>query len=336
VARSREPGGRQAHCEDVSKSRRKLRRTFSRLLLLAPITTAGVGCSSVWGCEGGTEQQTLRISELPLRDGGTPSENASCEELCATVGGTAPCELVTSEGASAPDQVKCEVRWVCEGRRPEGLLSDGRVAEQVPALGAMFARMAHLEAASVPAFERLAQELAAHGAPARLVRAARRSAAEEVRHALAMGSLARRHGAPMPEVAVAPFEPRTLEALAIENAVEGCVRETFGALLAGWQARNAEDGAVREALGTIAPDELRHAELSWAIDAWALGRLPPEAQARVEEARREAWLALERDAEVSTLSEAVARQAGLPSPELARRLVRELALSLQSGGVAQA
>jgi hypothetical protein len=273
-----------------------------------------------------------------LADGGTGTASTSCEELCDRVSPEAsgPCELVTSEGASEPDQVKCEVRFICEGRRPEGLRSDGVVAGRVPALGALFARMAHLEAASVPAFERLAEELAAHGAPERLVRAARRSAAEEVRHALAMGSLARRHGAPPPEVSVAPFEPRTLEALAIENAVEGCVRETFGALLAGWQAHSAEDGAVREALGTIAPDELRHAELSWAIDAWALGRLAPEARARVEAARREAWLALEREAEESTLPEEVARRAGLPSPEVARRLVRELARSLPSGGMAQA
>ena len=71
--------------------------------------------------------------------------------------------------------------------------------------------------------------------------------------------------------------------------------------------------------------------LSWAIDAWALGRLSPVARARVEEARREAWATLEREAEVSTLAEAEARHAGLPTPEEARRLVRELAASLQPG-----
>lgn len=321
-------------------SRRKLRRTFSRLLLLAPLSATGAGCgaSSVSGCNSPQQgEQTFRIAELTLPDGGTPDPGSSCEALCAVapfaVQGAA-CELVSSPGASSPDQVKCKVQYLCEGRRPEGLRSDGAVAG--PVLGALFARMAHLEAASVPAFERLAEELAAHGAPARLVRVARRSAAEEVRHARAMEALAARHGAPSPEVMVAPFQPRSLEALALENAVEGCVRETFGALLAGWQAQRAEDGAVREALGAIAPDELRHAELSWAIDAWAMGRLSPEARARVEAARRAAWLALERDAEGSTLPEEVARRAGLPSPEVARRLVQELALSLQAGGMAEA
>lgn len=314
-------------------SRRKLRRTLSRLLLLAPVTTVGAGCwSSTSGCEGGSVvPQTFRIEDLRLADGGTPSSSASCEELCALVNGAAPCELVRSDGSTTPDRVTCQVEFLCEGRRPEGLRSDGVVAGRVPLLGALFARMAHLEAASVPAFERLAKELAAHGAPERLVRAARRSAAEEVRHARRMESLAVRHGASLPCVDVAPFAPRSLEALALENAVEGCVRETFGALLAGWQARSAEDADVREALGAIAPDELRHAELSWAIHAWALGRLSPEARARVESAREEAWRALERDAEGSALPEDVARRAGLPSPELARRLARELARSLQGG-----
>ena len=79
---------------------------------------------------------------------------------------------------------------------------------------------------------------------------------------------------------------------------------------------------------TVAPDELRHAELSWAIDAWARGRLSSDARARVEAARREAWLALERDAEASHLTGAVARTSGLPSAQVARRLVRELAQAM--------
>ncbi|RKH13546.1 hypothetical protein D7V97_05495 [Corallococcus sp. CA053C] len=316
--------------EGVFMSRRKLRRAFSRLLLLAPVSTLGMACSSTWGCESGSPQQETRpIANIPLSDGGTATADMPCEELCALVGGTTPCSLHrTSEALPEPDEVSCEMRYLCEGRRPEGLCSDGAVAGGAPELGALFAKMAHLEAASVPAFERLADELSAHGAPERLVRAARRSAGEEVRHARVMEALAVRHGAAMPELTVAPFQHRSLEALALENAVEGCVRETFGALLAQWQARCAEDAAVRESLGTIAPDELRHAELSWAIDAWALGRLSSEARARVEAARSEAWLALERDAEASLLPGAVARTSGLPSAQVARRLVRELARAL--------
>jgi len=319
----------------MAMSRRKFRRTLSRLLLLAPFAAAGGGCgfSSTAGCGGGgTSQSNIPISDLRLSDGGTPTASTSCEELCALAGALdGPCELKPEVG-----WVTCTVPNLCEGRRPEGLCTDGAVAGRVPPLGVLFAKMAHLEAASVPAFERLADELAAHGAPERLVRAARRSAEEEVRHARAMESLAVRHGAGMPEVKVAAFRERSLEALALENAVEGCVRETFGALLAGWQARCAEEAGIREALARIAPDELRHAELSYAIDAWALGRLSPEARARVEAARHEAWLQLERDSVASTLPEETARQAGLPTPEVAQRLVRELARAMAARTVARA
>ncbi|RYZ44249.1 MAG: hypothetical protein EOO71_00205 [Myxococcaceae bacterium] len=312
-------------------SRRKLRRVFSRLWLLAPVTTLGVGCSSTWGCDAAPVQETFTLESIELADGGVATADTACEEVCAQLGARAPCSFKrSSAGLAEPDEVSCEMRYLCEGRRPEGLCSDGMVEGRVPALGALFARMAHLEAASVPAFERLADELAAHGAPERLVRAARRSAKEEVRHARAMESLAVRHGAAMPEVTVAPFGYRSLEALALENAVEGCVRETFGAVLAGWQARCAEDATVREALAAIAPDELCHSELSWDINAWVRTRLPEDAWARVEAARREAWSALERDAADSLMPEHVARQSGLPSPEVARQLVRELARTLMA------
>ncbi|MHA7634816.1 hypothetical protein [Corallococcus sp. M7] len=316
-------------------SRPKLRPVFKRLWLLAPVATLGVGCSSTWDCKKGTEQQVFPLPAT-LRDGSVPTADTSCEALCEALGESAPCFRIPgdTDGGTYPDTVSCEAPLICDGRRPEGLCSDGAVARGTPTLGALFAKMAHLEAASVPAFERLAEELAAHGAPGHLVRGARRSAKEEVRHAEAMESLARRHGAPMPELKVAPFQARSLEALAIENAVEGCVRETYGALLAGWQARSAEDAQVRESLSAIAPDELRHAELSWAIHAWALKQLPPEARERVESARREAWRELEQDAASSHLPDEVARHSGLPSAEVARGLVRELASELMPGALA--
>ncbi|MBN8230367.1 hypothetical protein JYK02_22920 [Corallococcus macrosporus] len=320
-------------------SRRTLRPVFKRLWLLAPVATLGVGCSSTWGCDPDEnwEQQTFRVPST-LSDGGVPTQDTSCVELCEALGATIPCARIpgseVGEDGELIEQVECRAHFACEGRRPEGLCSDGAVATGTPALGALFARMAHLEAASVPAFERLADELAGHGAPRHLVQAARRAAKDEVRHASAMESLARSHGAPMPELKVEPFQARTLEALAIENAVEGCVRETFGALLAGWQARTAEDAKVRESLATIAPDELMHAELSWAIDAWAMERLSPEARERVNAARREAWRELEQDASTSHLPDEVTRPSGLPSTAMARKLVRELASELMPGALA--
>jgi hypothetical protein len=209
-----------------------------------------------------------------------------------------------------------------DGRRPEGLLA-GRV-ESRSALGALFAEMAWLEAASVPAFLRLAEELKAQGAPEALIRAARRSAGDEVRHQRAMEALARHHGASVPTVEVAPFSARSLEAMVMENAREGCVREMYGAVVVGWQARTAGDARVREELGRIAEDELRHAELAWAVDAWAAERLSPEELRRVREARVEAFQELTRLVEQEEPEAVLVEQAGLPSRGDARRLLQGL------------
>jgi hypothetical protein len=48
----------------------------------------------------------------------------------------------------------------------------------------------------------------------------------------------------------------------LDNAVEGCVRETFGAAVGLWQAKQAGDAKVAKAMRQIAPDELIGARLS--------------------------------------------------------------------------
>jgi hypothetical protein len=149
--------------------------------------------------------------------------------------------------------------------------------------------MAWLEAASVGAFRRLARELRAHGAPARLIAAAKASARDEIRHARVMAQLAKKHGSVVPPVVVRDVEhTRDLESVARENAVEGCVGETFGAALAAWDAEHGEHEDVRAAMRDIVDDEMRHAALGWAIAAWAEPHLSHEARVRVQGARDEA------------------------------------------------
>jgi hypothetical protein len=80
--------------------------------------------------------------------------------------------------------------------------------------------------------------------------------------------------------------------MAIDNAVEGCVRETFGALLATYQAATAKDPVIRAAMKQIARDETRHAALAWKVASWLNGRLAPTARERVKEARRAAAMKL--------------------------------------------
>ncbi|MEO6420610.1 MAG: ferritin-like domain-containing protein, partial [Polyangiaceae bacterium] len=176
------------------------------------------------------------------------------------------------------------------------------------------------EAASVDAFLILRNELVLHDAPKRLVASAGRAARDEVRHARMTSSMARRHGAmPKPVPASAGRTDRTLEEIAIENAIEGCVRETYGAVTAMWQASKAEDPRVRALMKRIAVDETRHAELAWSVAKWAHGRLSEESRARVDEAMRSAVHALAK--EVSPPGVELTRSAGLPSVAEARSLL---------------
>jgi hypothetical protein len=231
---------------------------------------------------------------------------------------------VSAEGAVT--EVDAEVinsdSNACIGRRPAGLLhGEGRGTS---AVGAYFANVAQLEAASVNAFEALEEELSHHGAPAELVERARMARRDEVRHARVMQHVSARHGGRFEAPRVEKRPVRSLEEIAIENAAEGCVRETFGALVGMWQAEFARDADVRRIMKRIARDETRHAELSWAVDAWARQRLSPEALQRVEEARRCALHAIAEEAERG-YDEELVEIAGMPGQEAASRLARHFA-----------
>jgi hypothetical protein len=160
---------------------------------------------------------------------------------------------------------------VC-GRRTDGLV-DGSARSQGP-LADYLAEMVRLEAGSILAFARLELELEHHGAPADLVRRAAAFVSDEASHAHMVSAQAARFGA---RVAAPPVlrcgDARTLIEIAIENAIEGCVRETFGALLATYQAAHARDPELAEMFRRIADDETRHAALAWDIAAWLDERL---------------------------------------------------------------
>jgi hypothetical protein len=194
-------------------------------------------------------------------------------------------------------------------------------------LGAYFESMAELEAASVDAFRILRRELSGCRLPRRLDRAMRRAARDEVRHARAARGLGRRFGGTYAPPTVEPRPRRTLEAIALDNAIEGCVRETYGALVAAYQAKAAKDPHVRATMARIARDEIRHAALSWQLDHWLRARLDREARERVTQAKRTARAEL-----AASLSECRAPElvdvAGLPPPHVARTLLDNLAQAL--------
>ena len=221
--------------------------------------------------------------------------------------------------AGQPVAVQCDL-CAGAGRRPEGLPRLRKRAAARATVGEYLARAAYLEEASVHAFDQLERELRAHRAPASLGRTARRSAKDEIRHADAMRRLAALHGGRPESPRAGRSSVRSLERIARENVVEGCVRETYGALLATWQATHATDAGIRRCFSRIAADETRHAALAWAVAGWAHERLCPDARARVACARRRAVRRLRDELDRAPPRELAARL-GLPSARQARVLL---------------
>lgn len=206
------------------------------------------------------------------------------------------------------------------GRRPTGMALHGGCGGGTE-VGAYLAECAELEAAAVVAFELLAAELTAHDAPPSLVERCHAAAEDERRHTLLMSAAARRYGAEpvMPAPLRRPLP--SLRELAQENSVEGCVRETWGALSAALQARTAGDPDLAILYESIAPDELAHAQLSWDIHYWLATRLgDPSFLEDVMVAARAELLAAQADPAI-----AVAQLAGAPGRVAARRLILQLA-----------
>ncbi|HEY1954536.1 MAG TPA: hypothetical protein VGH28_02975 [Polyangiaceae bacterium] len=298
-----------------------------------------------------TSDEPTQIVYLPLPDGcvttGKPDAFAPCGytefindpnacqvDIDADVQDAGECNVLCS--ADEPDCVYYDLivgeggheylincGQGCIGRLHERARDDvaGRCAHVRFDRGAWLAESAALEAASVDAFAILARELERFGAPAHLARGARRAARDEVRHARITAILAERFGASAHAATSPESRVRDRRTFAIENAVEGCVRETFGAALAAWQAARAKDAVVRDAMREIARDEARHAELGWRIDAWLASVSSEDDRRAIEHAKKDAVRALRESASVwGEGDEAL----GLPSASEATRLLAEL------------
>jgi hypothetical protein len=311
-------------------------------VLLAIGLAAQAGC--YWPVASCDEQDDTRLDlqlasgRIELRPGGgirlDGHELASCSELCAMQPG-----VVRVVSCNAPAQAEATSSWsvtchvdveACHlptiidppsfggGRRPEGL---ARSATRPLSAGAWLVELARLEAASVPAFDRLARELAHHQAPAELVRGALCAKQDEIRHARIASRLARREGAePAPPEAF-ELDVRSLVDVAVENAVEGCIAETTAAALAAFQARNARDVEVRRAMAGIHRDEARHAVLAWDVLAWTLARLSSSERARVLAALRDAAAGIAAESIAGATPE-IRDALGLPSVDQAAAIVR--------------
>jgi rubrerythrin len=229
----------------------------------------------------------------------------------------------TTTGDEETVVIECVSYQGCLGGRGHACLRPRPPVATRDRIAAWLAATAHDEAASVISFDLLAEELREHGAPAELIERCRRAAADEVRHARVMARLAHRRGHAPARPSFEPARTRDLVALAIENAVEGCVRETWAALEAAHQARHAGDHGLRRAMTRIAADEAGHAELAHDLDAWLASRLDAAARNRVAEARAQAIARLEHEVGMGRDADFCERT-GLPSRATALRLVQGL------------
>jgi rubrerythrin len=248
---------------------------------------------------------------------------------CGGIDGTQQLEVRRDGTVGAFEKNELKRNACAIGRRPEGLVLNAPAGCEP--LARLLAECAQLEAASVPAFLRLARELQGLGAHG-LAHAARISAQDEVRHTRQMQRLAARYdGQPSKPQVQRPARSRGAYEIARDNAVEGCVRETFGALLAWQQAATARDPEVAKTMREIAADETRHAELSWEIAQWLEPQLAAHERAAVDAARGQALAQLSKEIAADSLPDEARAQIGWPSAAqqhaLLQRMATELTLS---------
>ncbi len=268
-------------------------------------------------CEAACMQMAMGAGTDDVGTSGEYDSMLSCDAL----GGDDT--LPTWDAGQTEVTVSCQVEYrepgFCTGRRP---LAHRERAFVGGTRAAWFAELAYLERASVVAFEQLAGWLERRGAPAELIERCRAAAADEVVHGDRMAALAEREGASVPEVASCSPDDDLL-AVALHNAVEGCVRESFGALLGAHQARTCDDLELRELFATIAADELRHGQLAWDLHAWLVTQLDDAAREQVEAVQR---LALaELSSEVRRSAARTPSGLGWPGPELAAGMATHFA-----------
>ncbi|MCB9638848.1 MAG: ferritin-like domain-containing protein [Myxococcales bacterium] len=317
---------------------------------LPAIAALQMGCDPCYGPTQRTPTETTISDKLPSTDA-IPLSMDECIRRCRTLidqqraqgnpfGGygsiedftTSVCETKLDDQGNG--QIDCKANYdvvvtpltgaagcPVPGRLPTG--TQIHAQENTHELGQYFAQMAAMETAAVTAFRYLVRELEAYQAPASLIESAQQAIEEEIQHAHLAGLLAQAYGAETPVLEIEPFRLRPLAEIALENATEGCVNETFAAACGMWQQEHAELDAFRAVVGRIVEEESRHAALSWAIHAWAHPQLTSEEQAHCRQAQKAAVEALEQN----FLEEApphVRLAVGLPNHDDAAQIFKQL------------
>lgn len=290
-------------------------------------------CASLCGANSWEKPKSCAIAS----SGAAPNANATTHADTGQDAGVPPTPDTETAGETAdPDaetqepeltlNISCVVEVTTDcggvGRRIAGTIALGDEATG-SAVGRYYADAACIEAGAAKAFDILATDLDRLGAPARLICEARHAAVQERRHTDMVARIAVRYGGSPRRAHVTTRPGRSLQAICIENAAEGLVEETYGALVAHWQANAAADAEIRSTMAEIANDETAHAAWSWRLHQWALPRLSENGRHQVERALHNAIADLEAKVQKPRDAELV-NQAGLPTPAVAEQLLGEL------------
>lgn len=278
-----------------------------------------------------------------------PNTAEACMDICKTLlsvqtrspGGNrlenvqiSHCAVTT--GVSQPMHFNCSVSYELvmpnylrksgcpvPGRMPEGCNIELAETQTAQALGNYFANMVAMETAAITAFDYLVRELTAYQAPQALIDLALAAIQEETEHAQMAGLLAQAYTTEPSPLALQDFQLRSLYEIALENAVEGCINETFAAACGWWQAERAEFASFRTVIAHISEEETRHAALSWAIHAWAMPQLTELQRAQIQQAQIEALTSLEASFQQEA-HPSLQRELGLPNALEAAQLFKQL------------
>jgi hypothetical protein len=141
-------------------------------------------------------------------------------------------------------------------------------------LAERWTHLGQLEHASIAAFARFAMQLLSLGAPAELLADTSAAMQDELIHArLAFGLASAYAGEPIgpgPLAVDGALDDVELEEIVGTLFEEGCVGETFAAVVAQQERARACDPVVRGVLSQIASDEQRHGLLAWRALSWML------------------------------------------------------------------
>ncbi|MEZ4383238.1 MAG: ferritin-like domain-containing protein [Nannocystaceae bacterium] len=318
-------------------------RVVLAAVVAAALSTPLAGCFGIGSCDDPYDDSrmiegTIEGAELVMIRESSDDDAMRCEQACIDLyeamdnyedGTVVSCTAADSSGdATNPWDpmnelvgIMCTVEFhvvpFCTGRRPHGHVELG--AGDGSTL-AWLRLHAHLERASIAAFDELSRWLAGRGAPAALVQRCRDAAADEAIHAGLFDGLVRRAGAEPARVAQDAAVVVAARDVALHNAAEGCVGEAFAAVVAAFQARRVGDPELRAVFSRIAADELRHGQLAWDLHAHLRSTLGDAAQREVDaalEAALDGLVAQAREA-------AIAAPLGLgwPRPREAEALAR--------------